>query len=370
MVTFRFEVPLIECLTKVAANLTETGIEPLFLGECPNKFNDANHDDLWYAVQAGTAYWEQSHFFEYSSGPLVREYTSYPTQLDVETIKQSGSTIVSDQISYLREKLRLLQKEGWRDLCGCENLSALVIERGQPWFVLETPNGSDGDVYSWDKDGMFRMGGVSRIDQNVGKESILIFKTIDGGNVRRLGAGAKAYFEPHMHNKKSGEKLAKLLWDVTLRIRELSNRPFALRSIYSRQNSSDNSVYQRPQSYSSDLRRNEGELRKPTDGKWPMYRGRPDEELTEYTDIAKMFHTCLGELEDADWRSLFGDAFGETVEMGQHLSLFADANLSVLMRDNVAFEVTPLKLARFGVFNYPDLGLHEKVFDDFRNALG
>jgi hypothetical protein len=124
---------------------------------------------------------------------------------------------------------------------------------------------------------------------------------------------------------------------------------------------SDETSFQPPRSYSRDLRRNEGELRKPTDGKWRKYRENFQQDPTEYSDIAKALHTCLAELEDADWRALFGKAFGEVVERGQHLSLIANSELSVLVRDNVAFEVSPNKLERLGVFDHLNLWHYEDV---------
>ena len=369
MTVFRFEIQLLELLDTIADSLSEIGVEPLFLGECPNKFNDADQDDLWYAVQAGTAYWEQSHFFEYRSEPLVREHTSYPTKRDVEEIKQAGATVNSDQISYLREKLRLLQIAEWRELCDWDGLAALIVERDQRWLVLERPNDSDGEVYAWDEYEMFRVGTVERIDQRVGKDRLLVFKTVDQEHVERLNDGAKVYFEPQTKNTANEEKLAEMLWDVTLQVRKMSDQPFAMCSRGSRQNVSDDTGFQPPRSYSRDLRRNEGELRKPKDGKWPKYRENFQQDPTEYSDIAKTLHTCLAELEDADWRALFGKAFGEVVEKGQHLSLFANSEFSVLMRDNVAFEVKPNKLERLGIFDHPNLWNHEDVLTRLEKRL-
>jgi len=369
LTVFRFEIQLLEQLNTIADSLSEIGVEPLFLGECPNKFNDAHHDDLWYAVQAGNAYWEQSHFFEYRSEPLVREHASYPEKRDVEEIRRAGAAVNSDQISYLREKLRLLQIAEWRDLCDWDDLAALIIERDQRWLVLESPNISDGDVFAWDEYEMFHVGTVSRIDQCVGKNRLLVFKTVDRENVARLKGGAKAYFQPQTKSPVDEAKLAELLWDVTLRVRKLSDQPIAMCSRDSRQYVSDDASFLPPRSYSRDLRRNEGELRKPTDGNWPKYLENIRQDPTEYADIAKALHTCLAELEDAKWRALFEKAFGEVLERGQNLSLFANSDFSVLMRDNVAFEVKPNKLERFGVFDYPDLRHHEDVMARLEKRL-
>jgi hypothetical protein len=51
---FQQEIPLIRLLDEVADGLADLEPGPILLAECPNKFNDAGHDDLWYAVQAGT----------------------------------------------------------------------------------------------------------------------------------------------------------------------------------------------------------------------------------------------------------------------------------------------------------------------------
>ena len=50
-------------LEQAAARLDTLGHETWLIAEAPHKFNDANHDDYWYAVQLGASYWEQSQFF-------------------------------------------------------------------------------------------------------------------------------------------------------------------------------------------------------------------------------------------------------------------------------------------------------------------
>ncbi|MFK7876616.1 MAG: hypothetical protein AB8B71_12690 [Paracoccaceae bacterium] len=365
----QFDAKLMECLALAVGNLADIGVEPVFLGECPNKFNDAIQDDLWFAVQAGTAYWEQSHFFEHSSEPFVRERASYPVDCDVEAIKQSGPTVTSDLIAHLREKLRSLQKQDWRALCNWDGLAALVIERNQPWLVLEHPNGLDGEVYSWNEAGMFNVGTVERIDQRVGKNRVLIFKTIDPANVAQLGDVVRRYLEPQLQDAESAMTLAGLLREAVDLLREATDKPFAMCSRNSRDNASSDLGFLNPVSYCADLRHKEGEFRVPRDGKWPMFQPNFRVEATEYSDLAKLFHTCLKKLEDSCWRDLFGQAFDETLEPGQHLALYADAGVAVLMRDNAAFEITHSELKPLGVFDYPNIWDHEAVIKDLKQGL-
>jgi hypothetical protein len=180
MERFRQEIPLIHLLDEVAGGLADLEPGPILLAECPNKFNDAGQDDLWYAVQAGFEYWEQSHFFAYGSAygskSNVSEYSSYSHTLDPQTLKDRGGAVTGDSITRLRTSLRHLQTTGWRSLIGNERIYseddssdlggvtiALVIERGQRWLVLQHPNGGDAEIFAWDGDGLFLLGAIHRM---------------------------------------------------------------------------------------------------------------------------------------------------------------------------------------------------------------
>ncbi|NJM82587.1 MAG: hypothetical protein HC844_08860 [Tabrizicola sp.] len=350
---FRDEAALIRVLDEVADSLSALGVEPIFLGECPNKFNDAFQDDLWYAVQAGEEYWEQSHFFEYRTEPLVRERSSFAPGLDPKALKDGGATIVGDRIARLRGCLHHLQQKGWRDLVGFGGLIALIIEKGQRWLVLERPNVDDAEIYSWGEDGLFDIGKTERIDQEIEKPTLLRFKHVEQRNVDWLGDEALRYFRPVLQDTASATRLAEVLWDAVTAIRGQTSAPFALLS-----KASPTSFYggggrfEPPQVISDDLRQKEGEFRRPdATGKWPQYRPDPKAEPAEYSDLAKAMHTALAILEDADWRKHFSTAFGENLSDWQ-LGLLANADIAVLIRDNAAFRIEPGKLSQIGVFDY------------------
>ena len=67
------EQRLLDLLQPAAAKLAQLGPEPVLVAQCPNKFNDAWYDDLWYAAQVGTAFWEAAHYIEGRPAPEINE---------------------------------------------------------------------------------------------------------------------------------------------------------------------------------------------------------------------------------------------------------------------------------------------------------
>ena len=361
---FRQEIPLIRLLDEVADGLADLEPGPILLAECPNKYNDGGEDDLWYAVQAGSDYWEQSHFFKYAATPSVRERSNFSTAMDSQTLKDGGVAVTGDSFARLRGSLRHLQTKGWRGLIGKEpkvgfddpqeydGLIALVVERGQGWLVLERPNVIDAEIFAWDGDGLFLIGGSSRVDQRIGHRPILLFDWVEEVDVPRLGLEAQSYFAPIVREKIAGSKLAGLLWQAVVAIREMTVEPFALLSHGSQLiHGSDDRVLLPPETFSRALWPRVGELRRPNGGVWPKFNPRPRAEPEEMSAFAKAMHVQLGLLEDADWRELFATACGENESELSQLSLLADREIAVLVRDNAAFEVTPDALLPLGVFD-------------------
>lgn len=346
---------LLRLLDGAAERIETVGPEPNFVGECPNKFNDAWYDDLWFAVQAGETYWEQSQFFEGRSGPLVKEHATFSTDGDEEAVRAEWATVTSGRIAALRGLLRDLQTSGWRELTERaftekRELLGLMIEHGQRWLALETPNVDDCEIFAWDAKGMFHVGTTSRIDQAIGQPYLLTFEDIVQENLSRLGQRARAYFRPFVKDNESALRLTELLREVVRIVRAATDRPVAMRS-----RDSLHPAYSPPESFSEVLRQGEGQLRKPTDGKWPPYcLPYTHEPKGEFSDEAKAFHTALGQLEDEGWRDLYGQAFGETLHRGQALALFVDPDAAVLMRENAAFRVDENGLDPLGAFPYPD----------------
>ena len=167
MERFQQEIPLIRLLDEVADGFADLEPGPILLAECPNKFNDVGHDDLWYAVQAGKEYWEQSHFFAYGSAygsrSNVSEHSSYSHTLDPQTLKDRGGAVNGDSITRLRTGLRHLQTNGWRSLIGNERkygyddppvhngLIALVVEGWRSLIDRERMYGND-DPSDYDRE--------------------------------------------------------------------------------------------------------------------------------------------------------------------------------------------------------------------------
>lgn len=379
---FRQEIPLIRLLDEVADGLADLEPGPILLAECPNKYNDGGEDDLWYAVQAGSDYWEQSHFFMYETKSTVREHSSFSHTLDPQTLKDRGATMTGDCIARLRTSLRHLQTKGWRRLVGNEPLSdrddasdcigliALVIERGQRWLVLERPNITNAEIFAWDGDGFFLVGGSDRVDQRIGNRPILSFGWVEDMDVPRLGPEAQAYFLPTVRDRVASSRLARLLWQAASAMREMTVEPFGLLSKGSpRCHRNDNHLWRQPEAFSPHLRPREGEFRRETGGVWPKYFARPTAKPEEMSDVAKVMHAQLGFLEDADWRGVFASACGENLsELGQ-LGLIADKEIAVLVRDNAAFEVTPVALLPLGAFDYASFWELDKTLKPIKEAV-
>jgi hypothetical protein len=86
-------------LEPAAAKLAQLEPEPVLVAQCPNKFNDVWFDDLWYAAQVGTAFWEAAHYIEGRRAPEISE-----------TGKHQDSTAVMAA----REVLQALEIARWR----------------------------------------------------------------------------------------------------------------------------------------------------------------------------------------------------------------------------------------------------------------
>lgn len=368
---------LAELLDTAAARIEAIGPAPAFVGECPHKYNDAWYDDLWYAVQAGEAYWEQSHFFEGRSGtdgepePLVEERGKFTAPRTADAIKAAGASVESERIAGLRSVLRDLQTAGWRNLTDRaftaeRGLAGLVIEREQRWFVMETPNHYDADIFAWDDRGMFRVGGMGRIDQAIGQRILLTFETIERNAIGRLKGAAGRYFHPSVADSEAAMRLGALLWEAAEAVRATTDAPVAMRSRYSRTSpyaAFQPSAVMQPEIHSPVLRPNEGEYRVPKNGKWPPYRPRLARgEESELSDEAKAFHLALGTLEDAGWRDLFATAYGEVLVGGQTLVLLIDPATTVLLRDNAALRVTPHGFEPMEPVAYPNLNKLDATF--------
>ncbi|TFL16577.1 hypothetical protein [Jannaschia formosa] len=325
---------LVKMLDAAAERAEAIGPSPIVLAECPHKFNDAWYDDVWHAVQSGMTWWEQSQFFENYSPPYVEERGRFEPDTDTDGIRAVGAELAGERIAALRAVLRGLQVDGWRAaieaaIAPSRNLCALVVEHGQRWLVLETPNVHDAEIFAWDRDGLFTVGTTERFDQAACSLEPLRFETVVRGALDRLSPDGRRYFFPEVVDEDAAVTLHRLLWNSVRQVRAATKKAASLVSRADRQS---------PQSYSEDLRPYEGELRKPKDGVWPPYRpsrrlprGEDDPPLS---DLAKGLHLALGPLEDARWRELYGKAFGEALGGQQTLALLVLPDRAMLIRDN------------------------------------
>jgi hypothetical protein len=415
---FRQEIPLIRLLDEVADGLANLEPGPILLAECPNKFNDAGDDDLWYAVQAGFEYWEQSHFFQYEDKPRVEEHSTFCHTLDPQTLKNRGGTVTGDSIAQLRTSLRHLETNNWRSLIGNERkygyddppvhnglialvvegwrsltdrermygnddisdlggvIIALVIERGQRWLVLQHPNGGDAEIFAWDDDGFFHIGGMlyesARVDERIGERPILSFDWVEKEYVPRLGLEAQAFFSPTVRDKAAGSELAGLLWRAVCAIREMTVEPFGLLSegsLRSYGSKISRWGWGSAEAFSPLLRPREGEFRRKNDGVWPKYVAESGSEPEEMSDFAKAMQVQLGLLEDARWREIFASACGENLRDLGRLGLIADTETAALVRGNAAFEVLPDALVPLGAFDYPTFLQLDETLEPIREAI-
>lgn len=71
-------------------------------------------------------------------------------------------------------------------------------------------------------------------------------------------------------------------------------------------------------------------------------------------------------MEDQDWRGLFSEAFGETLEIGQTLAILADQDLAAFVRDNSAFLIGPKQISLLGVVDYPNCRRPDEVLTQLR----
>jgi hypothetical protein len=308
--------------------------------------------------------------------------------LDPQTLKDRGGAVTGDSITRLRTSLRHLQTNGWRSLIGNERIYseddssdlggvtiALVIERGQRWLVLQHPNGGDAEIFAWDGDGLFLLGGMfydsERLDRRIGDRPILSFDWVNELYIPRLGPEAQAFFLPKVRDKAASSKLAGLLWQAVSAIREITVRPFGLLSEGSpRNHRHDDRLRREPEAFSPLLRPNEGKFRRKIDGVWPKYAAELfSAETEEMSDFAKAMQVQLGLLEDARWREIFASACGENPRDLGRLGLIADTKTAVLVRGNAAFEVLPDALLPLGAFDYPLFLKLDETLEPIKQAI-
>lgn len=371
---------LLNLLNATVPQLKAFEVQPALVAEAPDKFNDAGYDDFWFAAQAGRTFWEQSRFFDNASYPHTAERSSYAHDQDVDAAEDLGAGAESKRIADLRTVLRGLQSADWREAVEAafnarRNLIALIVEFDQPWLFLEQVNDEDGDAFAWDGQGFFHVGIMSRLDQAVERQQVLVFEKVDATNLHRLREGARDYFLPPIRNDEAAHRLCSLLLAAAGIVRDATSATVALRSSGSRSGPHElnlHSHFNRPESYADNLRRGEGDYRIPTDGVWPPYRDPRNgaRDGIEMSAEAKAYHTALFNLESGQWREAFAEAVGEELKPGATIALFIDPRDVVLVRDNTAFIVEQGGLELVGAFDYANFVDPAATIAIVRNARG
>jgi len=366
---------LIDLLNPAVLRLREFGLQPALVAEAPHKFNDANYDDYWCAVQFGGSYWEQSQYFEHIEHQGIKETASYVPDQTIDP-KSTGTSVSSARIETLRTLLRDLQAAKWRDhiadaISPSPNLKSLALEYGQPWLCLEEVNGAGEDhVISWDDEGFFLVGSIERLDQAIGRPQIVLFDTLVSNDLHRLGAAARSYFLPEIRDAAALTLLHRQLVRAIDIVRAQTDQPVALRAAASRSSATElnrRPMFSQPESFTDGLRNGEGQYRVMRDGLWPKMRtARMPSVEYEMSDLAKACNLAARVLHDGGWRAGLAQALGEPLARGETVALFVDGEHAVLTRDNSYFDVSRAGIALAGAFDYPSCWAPEQTLGRFR----
>ncbi len=343
-------------IAAAADRMGSLGRSPWLLAEAPNKFNDATQDDLWYAVQIGGAYWEQSHFFEGYGVPWFQEHSRLAGETTADQIAPGSSVIASDEIASARSVLRSLEKAGWRELAkraleGYENLLCVAWQHGQLWLCRTEPVSGEGDAWIWVPGLGFQYFGMCcRLDEDVGHAVPIYFHKINRDCLDHLSGEARQYFLPAILDAVSHRELSSVVQAAAEEAAAVTDLPLVLAS-----RGSPSSPWEgtradwAPRLFWNgkhlDIDRLE-ELapRSPSD---PEERGRHAEEVYRLSAI-------LERLEAADWRGLFGRCYGNPPVAGQVLALYVGTGYAILVRENTTFLVEDGRLECAGVGDFPE----------------
>lgn len=332
---------LAECIGKASAAVAAFGTTPCVIAEATHKFNDAWYDDVWQAIQIGSTYWEQSQYFEDRPKAALREHSWSSGDLSRDEMLASGSRARSVDIDTARSILRVLQTSRWRDLAsavfpGNHNLTALVLQYDQTWICRSTPNGSGyGDVWVATPDGGFLHVATcdERLDQEIGFEFPLQLLTIVPDHLASLSTGARDFFLPSVRDRSAFDQLAQLLHEVEAEVKRLTREPVAL---------SSQGFFDRTGEFFDRCRTDQDQF--VWGREWFSWTHRKSLRINPktrsgepYPEEVYQLSELLTRLKDADWRGLFGQAFGRALRRGQSLCLHCGATETALVRENTKF---------------------------------
>jgi hypothetical protein len=223
-------------LRKEAAALRALGTEPLAVASARDKFNDANTDDYWCAVQIGRAYWEQSQFF----GSSMRG--SYGTLRERGTMllppEDFASAVAKTcPIDAGREILKRLDVQGWHDLCAAAFefptsgiILALVVQFDQVWLHCSDPRSNYTDkLFALIADGLHFCCEIDdRFDDRIGKPELIRRAEMTPETLARLSASAKAQFSFEIVDENAAMLFASLVLPISAELRRITGGEIAI----------------------------------------------------------------------------------------------------------------------------------------------
>ena len=219
-----------------AENLRALGSQPLAIACAPHKFNDAGYDDYWCAVQIGTAYWEQSQFFE--SREPWDAVADEKTHLGRGSLDGQGfgtSLLGSSRIVQARAILNELETGGWRDIgrdaIRYEVILALIIQYQQPWIWTGDPNGGPGSIYVVHESGIALFAEEDdRLDHRIGDPNLICPEKFHPESFSFLSPAARRQFLPELSDPLAAGALHAALIEAGGRIRQITDRPVLIKA--------------------------------------------------------------------------------------------------------------------------------------------
>jgi hypothetical protein len=216
---------LLDLLQPAAAKLAQLGPEPVLVAQCPNKFNDVWYDDLWYAAQVGTAFWEAAHYIEQRPAPEISE-----TGKDQDSTAVMAARQVLQALEAARWRDAAIacfgKEEGWQagtlDDVVCEgDVLCLAMHYGQPWLCVVSSNDSTEIACTWTPKGLVHMARCERLDQYVGLSLPLRFRELRRDFAHHLQPEARGRILSHVRDSAAAASLCKLLQRAIARLDDL-----------------------------------------------------------------------------------------------------------------------------------------------------
>jgi len=357
-------------LGKLLLNATERlkplGKEPILIIAYPHKFNDADYDDYWCAVQVGRSYWEASQFYRhtflngYRSGHKpehdrgaghITERANYASG----TSNQDGKPpeALRSALKTARTVLSDLEKTAWRDLAvkalGVRDSYGLglYLINGGTWLIQTHYSGAD-DGTAWYCNSVGELSYFAEAmnaTTGIGNPIPVRFGDIGDKAIDNLDGAARDWYYPSSPTaafpvrRKSLQDLSDLLLRVAGRLRADNAEPITLSSIKTEatdrhpnlevrwlgngfHRSQDNRFVQEedPNPYVSLLKTHQIQV--------------SNERMLEIVEAAGK---QLDFLEAQGWRRLFGEAFASPLQDHDVLHVMIIENEINLLRGNSAF---------------------------------